>query len=61
MFVQNSSDAPSEMVFSMTCSEKQVSNLLGGGGGNTVTFADGENKKRERKLGRQRLKDLKTI
>ena len=51
MFVQNSADAPGEMVFSMTCSEKQVSNLLGGGGGNTVTFADVENKKRERKTG----------
>ena len=52
MFVQNNSDhAPGEMVFSMTCSEKQVSSLLGGGGGNTVTFADVENKKRERKTG----------
>ena len=49
-------DQPSELVFSLTCSEKQVASLLGGGtpqssSGPTVTFAADTGKKRERKQG----------
>ena len=52
----NNQEVSSDLIFSMTCSEKQVVTLLGGsggtpgaGGGNTVTFADLEPKRRERK------------
>ena len=50
-------DQPSELVFSLTCSEKQVASLLGGSvpqpqsTGPTVTFAADTGKKRERKQG----------
>ena len=62
-FAPGTSDQPSELIFSLTCSEKQVATLLGGGtpsSGPTVTFAE-DNKKRERKTGLPSFQEVEEL